>query len=121
MIELEELKRFIEGEKAKNSHLENELMRAVSKVQHLEELLRGEKERFAQKERAIDELTRQREVMASEHEEHICQRKAEYEALKRGFDELHYESENLRRTVNTKQEEIAGLNKIVNQQSHSND
>lgn len=39
---------------------------------------------------------------------------AEYDGLKRGFDELHYECETLRKTINTKQEEISGLNKIIN-------
>ena len=63
----------------------------------------------------------QRETMAQEHQNHLCDRKVEFENLKRGFDELHYEAENLRRTINSKSEEIAGLNRVINQQSHAND
>jgi uncharacterized coiled-coil DUF342 family protein len=52
--------------------------------------------------------------MQQEHANHISERKAEFDNLKRGYDELHYESENLRRTINTKQEEISGLNRHIN-------
>ena len=77
-------------------------MRLQSKLQHIEELLKAEKDRVHTKDRAIDELSNHRDIMQQEHEDHICERKAEYDNLKRGFDELHYESENLRRTVNSK-------------------
>lgn len=59
--------------------------------------------------------------MQQEHENHICERKAEFDNLKRAFDEMHYESENLRRALNGRQEEIAGLNRIAGQQGHMND
>lgn len=47
-------------------------------------------------------MARQREQLTSEHQEQLGERRAEYENLKRGFDELHYESETLRRTINQK-------------------
>ena len=47
-------------------------------------------------------MSRQRDQMMSENQDLLAERKAEYENLKRGFDELHYESENLRRTINQK-------------------
>ena len=59
---------------------------------------------------------RQRELLYKESQDHLSQKMAEYDALKRGYDELHYESETLRRTINTKSEEISGLNQIINQQ-----
>lgn len=96
------MKRFIEGEKAKNLNLENEMLRQQTRIGHLEDLLKSEKDRVIQKERAIEEMSRQREQMMSENQNLLGERKAEYENLKRGFDELHYESENLRRTINQK-------------------
>ena len=59
---------------------------------------------------------RQRELLYKESQDHLSQKMAEYDTLKRGYDELHYESETLRRTINTKSEEISGLNQIINQQ-----
>lgn len=84
-------------------------------------MLRSEKERVVQKDRSIDELVRQRDMTKIEHEGHLCERKGEFDNLKRGFDELHYESENLRRTINSKSEEIQGLTRLVNQHGHTND
>jgi hypothetical protein len=37
------------------------------------------------------------------------------------IDELLYESENLRRTINQKQDEVAGLNRMLNQQALTQD
>jgi chromosome segregation ATPase len=112
--EVEDMKRFIESEKAKSSGLEGEMLRQQTRIGHLEDLLRSEKERVVQKERAVEELARQRDQMMGEHQDQLGERKAEYENLKRGFDELHYESKNLRRTINQKQDEVAGLNRMLN-------
>jgi predicted nucleic acid-binding Zn-ribbon protein len=48
---VEELKKFIEGEKVKNSQLENEMLRLQSRISHLEDLIKSEKERVLHKER----------------------------------------------------------------------
>jgi hypothetical protein len=90
-------------------------------MMHQEDQLKGEKERVQNKERAIEEMGRQREVMMNEHQEAMSAKKIEYDNLKRGFDEMHYEGENLRRGINQKQEEIAGLNRMINQQAHNQD
>lgn len=84
-------------------------------------MLRSERERVAQKDRSIEELVRHKELMQTEHEGHLCERKAEFDNLKRAFDELHYESENLRRTINSKSDEIQSLTRLVNQQGLTND
>ena len=73
------------------------------------------------KERALDDLARQRDLLQGEHSEQLSVKKAEFDAVKRGFDELHYESENLRRTINQKQEEISSLQHMINQQAHNAD
>ncbi len=39
----------------------------------------------------------------------MSRRNVDYENLKRAFDELQYDNENLRRTLNAKQEEIKNL------------
>jgi hypothetical protein len=44
-LELEELKRFIESEKGLNRELDAENKRHESKIMHLEEMLRNEKDR----------------------------------------------------------------------------
>jgi predicted nucleic acid-binding Zn-ribbon protein len=44
-LEVEDLKRFIEGEKAKNSQLENEMLRLQTRIGHLDDFLKSEKER----------------------------------------------------------------------------
>ncbi len=93
----------------------------MSRSIHLEDLLKSEKERVHQKESQIEDLMRQRELLYKESQDHLSQKMAEYDALKRGYDELHYESETLRRTINTKSEEISGLNQIINQQQHAHD
>jgi hypothetical protein len=38
--------------------------------------------------------------MAKDNEDLLAVKKSEFDNLKRAFDELHYESENLRRTIN---------------------
>jgi len=50
-IEIEEMKRYIESEKQKSGHLENEGKRLTSKIQHLEDLIKAEKDRVHAKER----------------------------------------------------------------------
>jgi chromosome segregation ATPase len=97
------------------------MLRQQTRIGHLEDLLRSEKERVVQKERTVEELARQRDQMMGEHQDQMGERKAEYENLKRGFDELHYESENLRRTINQKQDEVAGLNRMLSQQALTQD
>ena len=114
MIEIEELRRFIEGEKSKNHALESDLQRLTTKINIQQDQLKSEKERLDQKDCAIQDLVKQREIMQQEHDHHIAQRKVEFDNLKRAFDELHYESETLRKTVNQKQEEISGLNRTIN-------
>ena len=59
--------------------------------------------------------------MAKDNEDLLAVKKSEFDNLKRAFDELHYESENLRRTINQKQEEISNLEHLNNQQAHNND
>ena len=61
-LEIEDLKRYIESEKSKSSHLDNEAKRLSSKIQHLEDLLKVEKDRTQAKERAVDELSKQRDI-----------------------------------------------------------
>ena len=114
MQEVEDLKRYIDQEKARCVMAEADNKKLGSRVIHLEELLKGEKDRVLSKEATIDELTRHREALFKEHGDHLSQKAAEYDALKRGYDELHYESETLRRAMNTKQEEISGLNQLIN-------
>lgn len=121
MQEVEDLKRYIDQEKARSAMAEAENKKLGSRVVHLEELLKGEKDRVIQKEGTIEELSRQREALFKEHADHLSQKMAEYDALKRGYDELHYESETLRRTINTKQEEVSGLNQLINQHVHAED
>jgi hypothetical protein len=52
------------------------------------------------KERNLDEIARQRDIMAKDHDELLSVKKSEFDNLKRAFDEQHYENENLRRTIN---------------------
>lgn len=66
------------------------------------------------KERNLDELARQRDIMAKDHDELLSMKKSEFDNLKRAFDEQHYENENLRRTINQKQEEISNLEHLNN-------
>jgi hypothetical protein len=66
------------------------------------------------KERNLDELARQRDIMAKDHDELLSVKKSEFDNLKRAFDEQHYENENLRRTINQKQEEISNLEHLSN-------
>jgi hypothetical protein len=66
------------------------------------------------KERNLDELARQRDIMAKDHDELLSVKKSEFDNLKRAFDEQHYENENLRRTINQKQEEISNLEHLNN-------
>jgi chromosome segregation ATPase len=89
--------------------LDSETRRLNAKISTLEDLLKQEKDRLLLKERQVEEHARQRDLMQSEHEEILSLKKTEFENLKRGFDELHYESENLRRNINQKQEEISNL------------
>ena len=91
------------------------MLRQQTRIGHLEDLLKGEKDRVTLKERDIEEMARQRDLMVNEHSEQVAERRTEYENLKRAFDEIHYESENLRRTINQKQDEIGGLNRMINQ------
>jgi predicted nucleic acid-binding Zn-ribbon protein len=65
--EIEELRCYIESEKQRNMHLDNEMKRLINKIQHQEELLRVEKERINAKEHAIAELTQQIEHIQIEH------------------------------------------------------
>lgn len=66
------------------------------------------------KERNLDEIARQRDIMAKDHDEILSVKKSEFDNLKRAFDEQHYENENLRRTINQKQEEISNLEHLNN-------
>jgi hypothetical protein len=66
------------------------------------------------KERNLDEIARQRDIMAKDHDEMLSVKKSEFDNLKRAFDEQHYENENLRRTINQKQEEISNLEHLNN-------
>jgi hypothetical protein len=66
------------------------------------------------KERNLDEIARQRDIMAKDHDELLSVKKSEFDNLKRAFDEQHYENENLRRTINQKQEEISNLEHLNN-------
>ena len=66
------------------------------------------------KERNLDEIARQRDTMAKDHDELLSVKKSEFDNLKRAFDEQHYENENLRRTINQKQEEISNLEHLNN-------
>lgn len=66
------------------------------------------------KERNLDEIARQRDIMAKDHDEILAVKKSEFDNLKRAFDEQHYENENLRRTINQKQEEISNLEHLNN-------
>ena len=66
------------------------------------------------KERNLDEIARQRDIMAKDHDELLSVKKSEFDNLKRAFDEQHYENENLRRTINQKQEEISNLDHLNN-------
>lgn len=52
--------------------------------------------------------------MAKDHDEILAVKKSEFDNLKRAFDEQHYENENLRRTINQKQEEISNLEHLNN-------
>lgn len=58
--------------------------------------------------------------MRKDLENQIASKCIDYDNLKRGFDELQYECENLRKTVNSKQDEIASLNRIISQSSQNN-
>lgn len=82
--------------------LDSDTRRLAARISSLEDLLKQEKDRVQMKERHVDDLVRQRDQMQSEHEENLSLKKTEYDNLKRGFDELHYESENLRRNLNQK-------------------
>ena len=66
------------------------------------------------KERNLDEIARQRDIMAKDHDDLLSVKKSEFDNLKRAFDEQHYENENLRRTINQKQEEISNLEHLNN-------
>ena len=55
-VEIEDLKQYVDSEKQKNAHLDNEAHRLMTKIQHQEEMIRVEKERVAAKDRAIEEL-----------------------------------------------------------------
>lgn len=66
-VEVEELKRFIDSEKVKTTMLENDNKKQASKIQHLEDLLKAEKDRVYSKEHSIEELMKQREILQSEH------------------------------------------------------
>ena len=66
------------------------------------------------KERNLDEIARQRDIMAKDHDEMLSVKKSEFDNLKRAFDEQHYENENLRRTINQKQEEISNMEHLNN-------
>jgi|Laugresu1bdmlbdd_1035124.scaffolds.fasta_scaffold92100_1 hypothetical protein len=46
MIEIEELRRFIEGEKSKNHALESDLQRLTTKINIQQDQLKSEKERL---------------------------------------------------------------------------
>jgi hypothetical protein len=52
--------------------------------------------------------------MAKDHDEILSVKKSEFDNLKRAFDEQHYENENLRLTINQKQEEISNLEHLNN-------
>lgn len=47
--------------------LENDNKKQASKIQHLEDLLKAEKDRVYSKEHSIEELMKQREILQSEH------------------------------------------------------
>lgn len=98
--ELEDLKRFIENEKAKSAHLEQETLRLTGRVSHLEEMLTVEKQRVEVKERAVEDLVRQREQMQRENEDWQCEKRQELDNSKRAIEEIRYENETLRRTIN---------------------
>lgn len=66
------------------------------------------------KERNLDEIARQRDIMAKDHDDLLSVKKSEFDNLKRAFDEQHYENENHRRTINQKQEEISNLEHLNN-------
>lgn len=113
--EVEGLKHYLDSEKARTAAVESENRKLVTRVAQLEEMLRGERERVSGKERAIEEMRREREMLVREGEERVAEKQRECENVKRGFDEVQYEAENMRRTINAKQEEINGLNKMVGQ------
>ena len=66
-VEIEDLKQYVDSEKQKNAHLDNEAHRLMTKIQHQEEMIRVEKERVAAKDRAIEELAHQRQIVEQEH------------------------------------------------------
>lgn len=73
-------------------------------------MLADEADKVKQRERTINDLVDERERVRMELENQLGAKSVDYDNLKRAYDELAYEHENLRRILNAKQEEIAGLN-----------
>lgn len=65
----------------------------------------------------MDDIVREGERIRKDMENTIASKSIDYDNLKRGYDELMYEGENLRKTMNSKQDEISSLNRIISQSS----
>ncbi len=111
--EVGELKMQMETERAKMMAVEGDNRRLAVRCSQLEEGLRQEKERVIGKERLLEESRRDKEMTERVWEERLAEKQRELDNVKRGFDELQYEGENMRRLINQKQEEIAGLNRMI--------
>jgi hypothetical protein len=66
-----------------------------------------------QRDKAVDEIVREGDRLRKDLENQVAAKSIDYDNLKRGYDELQYEIENMRRTVNAKQDEISSLNRII--------
>jgi len=61
----------------------------------------------------VDDIAREGERIRKDLENQVAGKSIDLENAKQALEELQYESENLRRTINSKQDEIGSLNKII--------
>lgn len=68
-----------------------------------------EEDKIRHKERVIHEMEQEKEQLRQGFDDQLGHKSMDYDNIKRGYDELSYECENLRRTLSSKQEEILSL------------
>eukprot|EP00347_Sterkiella_histriomuscorum_P023139 403335798 len=114
------IKDKLEQEQSKVYSIDKDSKHFQNKIKDIEQHLENEKQNWNQKFNQYEDMLRESERQKRDVESQLSLRNIDYDNVKRGFDEQHYELENQRRTFQAKQEEIGSLNNIIQQQSINN-